>query len=46
MNSALRRDADEIICAALAAVQPDAAVHRTLQDFCPGDGKTLLVAVG
>ena len=46
MNSALRRDADEIINASLAAVQPDAAVQRTLQDFCPGDGKTLLVAVG
>ena len=46
MNQALRRDADEIIRASLAAVLPDAAVRRALRDYRPGDGKTLLVAVG
>ena len=46
MNQALRRDADEIIRASLSAVQPDTAVHRTLQNYCPGKGRTLLVAVG
>ena len=46
MNSALRRDADEIIRASLAAVLPDASVQRALRDFRPGGGRTLLVAVG
>ena len=46
MNSALRRDADGIIQASLAAVQPDAAVQRTLQGYRSAGGKTLLVAVG
>ena len=46
MNPSLRRDADEIVCASLAAVQPDAAVQQTLQNFRPAGGKTLLVAVG
>ena len=46
MNQAIRRDADAIIRASLAAVLPDAAVQRTLRDFRPGSGRTLLVAVG
>ena len=46
MNRSLRRDADEIIRASLAAVQPDAAVQRTLQNYRSAGGKTLLVAVG
>ena len=32
MNTALRRDADQIIRASLAAVLPDAAVQRALKD--------------
>ena len=46
MNLALRRDADAIISASLAAVLPDAAVQRALRDYRPGAGRTLLVAVG
>ena len=46
MNTALRRDADEIVRASIAAVPPDAAVPRTLRDYNPGTGRTLLVAVG
>ena len=46
MNLALRRDADAIIRASLAAVLPDAAVQRALRDYRPGRGRTLLVAVG
>ena len=46
MNTALRRDADEIVRASIAAVLPDAAVQRTLKDYNPGTGRTLLVAVG
>ena len=46
MNQALRRDADEIVRASLAAVLPDAAVQRALRDYRPGKGRTLLVAVG
>jgi hydroxypyruvate reductase len=46
MNLALRRDADAIISASLAAVLPDAAVQRALRDYRPGRGRTLLVAVG
>ena len=46
MNTALRRDADEIVRASLAAVLPDTAVQRALKDYAPGDGRTLLVAVG
>ena len=46
MNQALRRDADEIVCASRAAVLPDAAVKRALRDYRPGKGRTLLVAVG
>ena len=46
MNTALRRDADEIVRTSLAAVLPDTAVQRALKDYAPGDGRTLLVAVG
>ena len=46
MNPALRRDADEIVRASLAAVLPDAAVQRSLREFHPGSGRTLLVSVG
>ena len=46
MNTALRRDADQIIRASLAAVLPDAAVQRALKDYRPGGGRTILVAVG
>ena len=46
MNMELRRDADEIVRASIAAVLPDAAVQRTLRDYNPGTGRTLLVAVG
>ena len=46
MNTALRRDADQIIRASLAAVLPDAAVQRALKDYRPGSGRTILVAVG
>lgn len=46
MNSALRRDADEIIRSSLAAVLPDEAVRRTLKAYQPGNGKTILIAVG
>ena len=45
MNQILRSHADEIVRAAIAAVQPDAAVKRALegQDF---PGRVLLVAAG
>jgi len=45
MNHDLRRDADAIIRAAIAAVLPDAAVRRALEnrDF---PGRVLLVAAG
>lgn len=46
MNRALRADADEIVRASIAAVLPDEAVRRTLKDYRPGKGKTLLVAAG
>ena len=46
MDRTLRQDADQIISAALKAVQPDAAVARALREFRPGTGKTLLVAAG
>ena len=46
MNRALRADADEIVHASIAAVLPDEAVRRTLKDYRPGKGKTLLVAAG
>ena len=45
MNHDLRRDADAIICEAITAVLPDAAVRRALEnrDF---PGRVLLVAAG
>ena len=46
MSVALRRDADTIIRSAIAAVLPDEAVRRTLKDYRPGSGRTILVAVG
>ena len=46
MNSLLRNHADQIIKESIAAVLPDEAVRRTLKDYRPGSGKTLLVAAG
>lgn len=46
MNEALRRDAERIIRASLAAVQPDAAVRRALERYRPRGGRTVLVAAG
>lgn len=46
MNRTLREDADAIVRASIAAVLPDEAVRRTLRDYRPGAGKTLLVAAG
>ena len=46
MNALLRKDADQIIKESIAAVLPDEAVRRTLKDYKPGKGRTLLVATG
>lgn len=46
MNASLRKDADQIVRESIAAVLPDEAVRRTLKDYRPGPGKTLLVAAG
>ena len=46
MNASLRKDADQIVRESIAAVLPDEAVRRTLKDYRPGTGKTLLVAAG
>lgn len=46
MNQALRNDANAIIDASLAAVLPDEAVARALQEFKPGSGRVILVAAG
>ncbi len=46
MDKVLREDAEKIICAALRAVQPDAAVRRTLKDYRFNTGRKILVAVG
>ena len=46
MNTALRREADQIIRASLKAVLPDEAVRRALGAFQPGSGRVLLVAAG
>ena len=46
MNASLRKDADQIVRESIAAVLPDEAVRRTLKDYRPGVGKTLLVAAG
>ena len=46
MNDSLRKDADQIVRKSIAAVLPDEAVRRTLREYSPGTGKTLLVAAG
>lgn len=46
MNKALRSDADAIIAASLAAVQPDEAVQRALTQFHPRGGRLILIAAG
>ena len=46
MNTVLRKDADRIIQESIASVLPDEAVRRTLAEYRPGAGKTLLVAAG
>ncbi len=46
MDRALRADADRIVRGAIEAVLPERAVRRALEDFAPGGGKTILVAVG
>lgn len=46
MHAALRKDADQIIRESIAAVLPDEAVRRTLKEYRPGGGRTLLVAAG
>ena len=46
MNEQLRTHADQIVSAAIRAVLPDQAVQRALQNFCPGTGRTVLVAAG
>ena len=46
MNQTLRTDAETILRRSLAAVQPDAAVRRALQDLHPGPGRVLLVVAG
>ena len=46
MNQLLRRDADQIVSESLKAVLPDKAVKRALENYCPGQGRTLLVAAG
>ena len=45
MNNALRKDADQIVRDAIAAVQPDAAVRRALAGRA-FPGRVLLVAAG
>ena len=46
MNQILRADAEYIAAQAIAAVLPDAAVARALEDFCPPEGRLVLVAAG
>ena len=46
MDIRLREDADRIIAESIRAVLPDEAVRRTLKDYRPGKGRTLLVAAG
>ena len=45
-NPSLRDHADRIVREAIAAVQPDAAVRRALQDMTFSSGRVLLVAAG
>ena len=46
MDMRLRADADRIVSESIRAVLPDEAVRRTLKDYRPGPGKTLLIAAG
>ena len=46
MEEQMRRDAEAILSASIQAVLPDQAVNRALQEFHPGPGRLLLVAVG
>ena len=46
MDIQLRKDAEQIISESIRAVLPDEAVRRTLKDYSPGKGRTLLVAAG
>ncbi len=46
MDIQLRKDADRIVSESIRAVLPDEAVRRTLKDYRPGAGRTLLVAAG
>lgn len=46
MDLNLRKDADQIISGSLKAVLPDEAVRRALKEFCPPEGKTILIAAG
>lgn len=46
MDIRLRKDADRITAECIKAVMPDEAVRRSLKDYRPGSGRTLLVAVG
>ena len=46
MEEQMRRDAEAILSASIQAVLPDQAVDRALQEFHPGPGRLLLVAVG
>lgn len=46
MDYKIRQDADQIIKESIAAVLPDEAVRRTITDYRPGAGRTLLVAAG
>lgn len=46
MEERMRRDAEAILSASIQAVLPDQAVARALQEFHPGPGRLLLVAVG
>jgi len=46
MDPVLREHADRIVSESIRAVLPDEAVRRTLKDYRPGPGRTLLVAAG
>lgn len=46
MDAALRKDAETIVRESIAAVLPDEAVKRTLREFRPFGGRTLLVSAG
>jgi len=46
MDKKMRKDTDAVVAASIKAVLPDEAVRRALEDFQPGTGRTILVAVG